>query len=486
MRDLSTSIFGLATTVVIGIITGCAGSDPAGYGGSGGTPGGTPQGSSGGGPGQTTNTNTGSTSSTSSSSTSTSTTPGTDFCSGSGPVVKVTDSTTQQTYSTCSGRIAETRFTNALCTCNDATVAGYLKTRSFDSVKGGPSDTGGSVGINNAYSITTGYTDVGGSLAISGADSLTFAGYLQVGNDLRIQGEATVAGYTKVGRDAWLASGYTDLGPVTIQGDLHSGSTVMAIPLTVSGKKSQESITIAPPCPCQPADLLDVGALVRDARTNNDNAANGIDPKMLNLVVGNIEATLPCGRFYLEQIGGAGNIIINVTGRVALFIEDDLAAAGNLEFRLSPSAEIDIFVQGNVVLTGRAVFGTKERPAASRIYVGGDGDVFLVGADYFVGNVYAPRSLVTASGYLKFYGSVFARDFVMPGYADFSYDRAIQHAGDNCGAPPPPTGTCSQCGTCTGGTACVNGSCGACRTDADCCSQLVCVNGVCSEPVIMM
>jgi len=53
--------------------------------------------------------------------------------------------------------------------------------------------------------------------------------------------------------------------------------------------------------------------LVRDARTNNDNAANGIDPKMLNLVVGNIEATLPCGRFYLEQIGGAGNIIINVT-----------------------------------------------------------------------------------------------------------------------------------------------------------------------------
>jgi hypothetical protein len=100
--------------------------------------------------------------------------------------------------------------------------------------------------------------------------------------------------------------------------------------------------------------------------------------------------------------------------------------------------------------------------------------------------VYAPRSRVTAVGYLKVYGSVFARDFAIPGYADFSYDRAIQHAGDGCDVPLPPPGTCSPCGSCTGGTACVEGACGACRTDADCCSQLVCMSGVCSEPLIMM
>lgn len=409
-----------------------------------------------------------------------------DFCSGKGPIVTLADPASAQTYETCSGRIAAGKFLNALCTCSNATVAGYLKTRSFDSVKGGPTDTGGSVGINEQYSITSGFTDVGGSLTIAGTNSLSFAGYLKVGNTLRTNGSATVAGYTKVGGDAWFASGFTDLGPVTIQGDLHSAAPIMGLPLAVNGEKIAENVVGPSPCPCAPADLLDVGTLVDDARTHNDNAKFGIDQKMLNLVVGNIEVTLPCGRFYLEQIAGAGNLIINVSGRVALFIEDDLAAAGNLEFRLAPSAEIDIFVKDNLVLTGRAVFGDASRPAASRIYVGGEGDVMLVGADRFVGNLYAPRSLVTAVGYVDVAGSVFARDFLVPGYANFVYDRAIQDAGDNCDAPPHPPTSCLQCGTCTSGAACVDGACGACRNDADCCSPLTCMDGICSEPLVML
>lgn len=409
-----------------------------------------------------------------------------DFCSGKGPVVTVSDGATSSSHVTCTGRIAETKFLNALCTCNNATMAGYLKTRSFDSVKGGPTDTGGSVGINNAYAITTGFTDVGGSLTIAGPGSLSFAGYLKVGSDLRAAGEAIVAGYTKVGRNAWLGEGLTDLGPVNIGGDLHAAGPIMALPLQVGGSKFQENVNIPKTCPCEPQDLLDVGSLVDDAKLENDNAAHGISSNMLNLVVGNVEVTLPCGRFYLERIGGIGNTIVNVTGRVALFVDGPLAAAGNLEFRLAPAGEIDIFVKGDLVLTGRAVFGNKERPAASRIYVGGAGDVLLVGAGGFVGNVYAPHSLVTAVGYAEVYGSVFARDFLSPGYANFVYDRAIQHAGDNCDAPLPPPGTCNQCGSCTGGTACVNGSCGTCRTEGDCCSPLVCMNGVCAEPIVLM
>lgn len=409
-----------------------------------------------------------------------------DFCSGQGPIVTLPNPEAGQTRDVCSGQLAAGKFLNALCTCQNATVAGYLKTRSFDSVRGGPTDTGGSVGINAAYSITSGYTDVGGSFTIAGTSSLSFAGYLRVGNTLRTNGAATVAGYTKVGGDAWFASGFTDLGPVTIQGDLHSAAPIVALPLTVSGKKVGENVTSASPCPCSPEDLLDVGALVDDARVRNDNARFGIDQKMLDLVVGNVEVTLPCGRFYLEQIAGAGNIIVNVTGRVALFIEDDLAAAGNLEFRLAPNAEIDIFVKDNVALTGRAVFGDASRPAATRIYVGGEGDVVLVGADRFVGNLYAPRSLVTAVGYAEVAGSVFARDFVVPGYANFVYDRAIQHAGDSCDVPPQPPSSCLKCGTCAAGSACVDGSCAACRNDGDCCSPLSCLDGVCAEPLVML
>jgi hypothetical protein len=411
-----------------------------------------------------------------------STTASNDVCSGKGPVVTIPATTATTSYQTCTGRIAETRFINALCTCEDTTVAGYLKSRAFNSTKGTSLDMGGSVGINRMYAASAGFTDVGGSLSIAGSDSLTLAGYLKTGSDLRTAGSATVPGYTNVGRNMWAAAGFTDLGPINVTGDLHASGILIGIPVTVGGTRTTEAITVAPPCPCAPSDMLDIAALVAEAKTKNDDAKNGIIPSMFNVLVGDIHATLPCGKFYIEQIAGIGNVIFNVTGRVALFVDGSIANTGNLEFNLSPTAEIDIFIKENLVLTGRATFGQKDRPAASRIYVGGNGDVILTGAGEFVGNVYAPRSLVQAIGFADVYGSIFAKTFVSPGYANFAYDAAITTAGDTCDVPPPPPGTCTLCGTCTGGTACIGSTCGACSTDSDCCSQLICTNGKCVEP----
>jgi hypothetical protein len=408
-----------------------------------------------------------------------------DLCSGRSPIVTIPGTTATTSVQTCTGRIAETHFVNALCTCENASVAGYLKTRSFDSTKSTTPDLGGSVGINQTYLNSAGFTDVGGSLSIAGSESLSLAGYVKTGGDFRTQGSATVAGYTNVGRNMWLGNGLTDLGPVTVTGDLHGAGAIVAIPLLVSGKSYQESVAVPPPCPSGASDILNVAALVADAKVHNDNAKNGITPTMFNVLVGNIETTLPCGKFYIEQIAGIGNVIFNVTGRVALFVDGSIANTGNLEFRLSPTAEIDIFVRDNLMLTGRATFGQKDRPAASRVYVGGEGDVTLTGDGEFVGNVYAPRSRVLAIGYANVLGSVFARNFVSPGYASFTFDLAIKNAGDTCDVPTPPPGTCTLCGTCASGTACVGGQCGACRTDADCCSQLICTNGQCIQPGII-
>jgi hypothetical protein len=408
------------------------------------------------------------------------TSPASDICSGKGPIVTIPGTTVSGSYQTCTGRIAESHFSNALCTCQNANIDGYLNSRAFNSKQGSSVDAGGSVGINQAY-VTAGFTDVGGAFSIAGKDSLAFAGYLKTGGDLRVEGKTMVPGYTEVGRDLWVADGYTDLGPLTVHRDLHGTSPIMAIPLTVKGKKVPEAVTVAPPCPCEAKDIVDVDGLVAEAKTNNDDAKDGIDPSMLNLVIGNIEVTFPCGKIYLDKIGGIGNVTVNVTGRVAVFVGGSVANTGNLEFHLSPGAEIDLFISGDLKVTGRALFGQKDRPAASRIYVGGSGDVFLTGASDFVGNLYAPRSLVQGLGYENVYGSIFAGNFVAKGFANFVYDSAILTVGDNCDAPTPPPNTCSACGSCTGGTACVNGKCGACGSDADCCSQLICSGGKCVE-----
>ncbi len=400
------------------------------------------------------------------------------FCSATGPVVKLPGS--QGSYNICTLQIAGTLFQSALCTCNDANVAGYLQTSGFSSLgQGGSTQVGSPVGINNSYQISAGYTEVGGSFSVAGSDSVKFIGYLEAYGDLRLAGSATVPGYTKAHRNGWLGGNFTDIGPADFGGDLHHQGSVVAVPLSVGGTNSSGPVTVTPPCPCGSKNILDVAAIVAQGQAKNDNAAIGLDPAAWTNVLTIDTVTLPCGSYYLNSIQIGGSLTLQVTGRVALFIGADITVLGELQVQLSSTAEIDIFIKNDLNLVGYALFGDKSRPADTRIYVGGSGDVNLVGAGGFVGNLYAPSSRVTAPGYLDVYGAVFCNDFQIPGYADFEYDEAITQVGNNC---PPVTipGKCTQCGSCTNGLACVGGHCGACTQDTDCCGQSVCENGVCT------
>jgi hypothetical protein len=403
------------------------------------------------------------------------------FCSGSGPIVVVGDSDGGTVTSQCTGQIAEEIFKSALCTCQDVNLQGYLRTRGFSSASAGADAgaNGAPVGINGNYvipalAVNAGFTDVGGSFAVAGSDSLAFAGDFTVNGDFHAASSLALAGYTPIAGSAWIGGDVTNAGYATVGGNLYiTGNDVL--PLTVTGTRTKQTVSVAPPCDCNA--LLDVGALVDAAQVTNDNASIGLSPDALHDVIGVADVTLPCGKYFLNDISGIGQIVIRVGGRVALFIEGSITAAADLEVQLSPSAEIDVFIKGTLVLAGKGSFGSTSRPAATRIYVGGSDDVVLVGASGFVGNLYAPYARVTSVGYAKVWGSIFANDFQVPGYADISYDRAITQAGQGCSAPPPTS--CSQCGTCTGGLACVGGTCGACTSDSDCCGQDVCESGAC-------
>jgi len=405
------------------------------------------------------------------------------YCEGLGPPVLVGDTT--GTTTDCAGSIAARVFNNSVCTCTDLNVGGYMKTRSFHSGMD-PMEigSGGPVGVDDRYS-SIGYTDIGGTLVIAGTSSLRFAGYLQVGGDFKADGNVESLGLIEIGRDGWVNGDITAIGVVDVGRDLHQrpGTRLLAVP-RIDGDHIFDTFTVEPPCDCRPEALVDIDAIVDDARTHNDNARIGLDPGALASVIGlGVDITLPCGRFYLSSIGGAGSITLHVDGRTALFVEGNVNALGVLEVEIGPSGELDVFIKGNLLSIGLGSWGTRDRPAASRIYVGGDGDVTLIGASGFVGNVYAPRSRITAVGATNLYGSIFGRVIDMPGYLDVHYDRAILDAGDEC---PPPAGGCGMCTASCGDEACIGGMCAPCTSDMDCCAPLVCytATGSCGPLII--
>ncbi|MCC6877573.1 MAG: hypothetical protein IT378_24915 [Sandaracinaceae bacterium] len=402
------------------------------------------------------------------------------FCMGQGPAVIVGDATAST--DTCAGAIASRVFSNSICSCTDANVAGYMRTRSFDSGMG-MSDTaaGAPVGINRDYT-TGGYADVGGTFTVAGGMGVRFAGYLEVGGDARFGGDVNAISYIRVRRDLWVQGNVTNVGLLTIDGDLHqpSGRTLATIP-DIDGSTIRTPFTIDPPCACAAADLVDIDAIVRHAAIENDNADVGLDPSLLSQVAGlGVDITLPCGRYYLSSIGGLGSITVHVPGRTALFVDGDVNALGVFDIDLGPEGELDMFVRGNLLSIGAGSYGDRSRAAATRIYVGGTGDVTLVGASGFVGNVYAPRARVTAVGATTVYGSLFGRAIDMPGYLDVHYDRAILEVDRDC--PPPDACGCGAGEGCTDHRACIGGACAACTSDNDCCAPLVChSNGTCGS-----
>ena len=168
---------------------------------------------------------------------------------------------------------------------------------------------------------------------------------------------------------------------------------------------------------------------------DNDNAGIGLDEDDLARVVGiGSSLTLPTGRYYLSALRDIGSLTLHVTGKVALFVAGDLRATGLFRVQLDADAELDVFVRDDLVVTGAASFGDAERPAASRIYVGGTGDIALAGASAFVGNLYAPTANVALGGFGRVDGSLFAKNVVAAGFLSIGYDSSVTEPGEGC--PP--------------------------------------------------
>ena len=344
----------------------------------------------------------------------------------------------------CTPRLGAETFTSAVCSCEGTSVAGYLKTDAFASANPGGAVANpaaglapGSVSVNGDYA-TAGYANVFGSFTVAGDRSIAFGGFLRAGEDVRVNPSLDVAGVVDVGRDAFLRRDARVFGRVDIARDLYlgTGAALNGIAIVdVGGERRSEAVSIEAPCACGADRVIDVSALVDAAEADNDNARAGLDQDALNVVVGiGAEATLAAGRYFIHQLGGLGSLTLHVTGKVALFVGDDVIAAGAFRVELEPDAELDLFVRDNLVITGAALFGDPERPSATRIYVGGTGDVAIAGVSAFVGNLYAPRANILVGGLGQARGALFGKNVIAAGFLDLGYDASIRDAGDGC--PP--------------------------------------------------
>ena len=418
-------------------------------------------------------------------------------CIGGGPAITLGGG------DLCSGNMAQTTFTWALCSCGDISTNGGVLTDAYDSSKGPyqAGGLGGGVGLEGAFSATS-RDDIWGTLWSSAAGGLSAGSNTDVKQDLHVAGTTTTNASIAVAGDAYCGGNVDGTGgSIAIGNTLHLQTGMSTLGSVTYGSLVKQSLTVPPPCACAPQQLLPVGSWVAAQRPpNNDNTTIGLDSQALAAPLGNpVRLDLPCGKYYLTSIDNAGDpVTIVAHGHTALFIDGNVTA-GPITFTLDSTATFDILLAG--VLTpwsGSDVnLGSPNYPALCRLYAGGTAPTLLTGGN-LAGDLYCGSSPLQASSTLTFYGGLFVGSFYNSSETHIHYDRANLQAGAPCPLPPgasPDAGVdggtgggadggvgCGSCKDC-GNQACVNGACGQCTSSAQCCAPLACMkNGVCALP----
>jgi hypothetical protein len=353
----------------------------------------------------------------------------------------------------CANRLAASSFPRAVCACNSLLGPGTLSTASIGP-DGALESTGASIAADgsgaplvapgaSAPDTTLPVLQIGGDATFAGTVALRLGPGMQVvSGDLRSgpvlsasAGQTTV----RIGGDASLPSA-SGLDPRALQvgGDLVlTPATSSAAEMQrwadarVGGQTQTADVNVAPECPCDLEQRIDVQATVNAAADHNDDALLGFAPEELYFVSEDRTISLPCGRFYFATINGTGVLTVRIDQPVAIFVGDYL---GWIEVELGPAGSLDLFVSGVFQPRG-GVFGNRERPAASRIYVHdqpGPGPIAFIGD--MVSNFYGPTIGVQAFNSQR-RGSMVVRDMIVTDSQRVEYDPRATDLGA-CGAQP--------------------------------------------------
>jgi hypothetical protein len=428
------------------------------------------------------------------------------MCTGGGPTVQLggTGAATK-----CAGLVAQTTFTWSVCSCKNASFQSGFLIDGWDSTRGPyvPKQLGGGLGANMSV-LADGGGDVWGQCwAGSPATSFNVSG-LSVHHDLQSGGNITGEG--TVAKDAYVVGG--------IDGSLSVGGTLYQTPGKAhpSGAKLvQQAVTVKPPCDCSnPIPVMDIVAW---GKTNNDNAAIGLDPNVMNTTHAS-RIDLPCGRYYLTGFSASGTIVAH--GHTAVFVDGNVSSGGDLTITVADAtSSLDLFVTGTIVTSSNFKLGNPNFPALTRLYIGSGQSLDVQGGLIVGAEIWAGNAKVLWESNSDAFGALFAGDLQVLSTLNLHHDQGVVRAGAGCpppgssgtggatgsggsggsggaggsgaggsgGSGGPGTGgsggsgggaTCGSCKDC-GNQACVNGACGQCSTSSDCCAPLICIGGYC-------
>ncbi len=384
-------------------------------------------------------------------------------CEGQTPYVMVP---TENEYSICSGQLAERLFRFALCTCENATILGGLYTDSFDSANTtytDVDDVGGAVGVNEKLSVF-GTVMIGGTLITTGKEDLNLAYETAVLGDFQVAGSLVSEKQLKVSRDLLISGDLLNKAGVETGRNLQlSGEIAQLSSVTIGGSIVKNTVHIAHPCSCDPGEILDIPAITTKASQDNHNSDIGLDPSDLEFITSYVDVTLHCGRYYLNNIKGYGKLTLYIKGPVALFISGDFDLAGDLDIVFEENSSLDVFIAGNLELTGISDYWDITRPSKLRFYVNGTEDILLRNLTGF--NLYAPRARAIIDRSFAL-GSIFTKSFLATQSIRIHYDRDVLRETERCGDSAIAELLCDLSGD-------------DCTVDADCCAPFVCDRQAC-------
>jgi hypothetical protein len=183
-------------------------------------------------------------------------------------------------------------------------------------------------------------------------------------------------------------------------------------------------------CNCQPDNLLDVGALVAAAASANDNAAQSLDPGVLDGFTSPQTLSLSSGKLYLSRMAGSAPVEVGIEGAVQLYASANVELDSTLSVSLAEGATLDLFIAGNVRAQALTL-GDAGSAGRLRVYVGGPGTINLEGSSVIGGSLYAPTAELVTRGTLETFGPLFVRRAAPGDELRVHYDVTAT-AGNRC------------------------------------------------------